>query len=130
MRFELATYLRQAGFVNRLKASQCPLGERQNNWLADFCEADPERLFGAAMVLPQDIDATVAEVRRSVRELGFKAIYIRPNPVRGRNWHDPIYDPLWACARSSRFWLAFTRERLARCPTRVIGSTVVTRICG
>jgi predicted TIM-barrel fold metal-dependent hydrolase len=66
-----------------------------NDWLAEFCAYCPERLYGAAMVMPHDIGATVAEVRRAKRELGFKGIYIRPNPIRGRNWQDPAYDPLW-----------------------------------
>jgi hypothetical protein len=29
-------------------------------------------------------------------EFGFRAVYLRSNPVRGRNWHDPVYDALWA----------------------------------
>ena len=67
-----------------------------NNWLAEFCAAAPERMYGAAMVPAQAVDAAVAEARRARRELGFKAIFLRPNPVRGRNWHNPCYDPLWA----------------------------------
>lgn len=34
--------------------------------------------------------------RRAVTELGFKATFMRPNPINGRHWHDPYYDPLWA----------------------------------
>ena len=78
-----------------------------NDWLSDFCQADPERLYGAAMVLPQDVDATIAEITRSVRELDFKAIYIRPNPVRGRNWHDPVYDPLWSTCQELEILVGF-----------------------
>ena len=25
-----------------------------------------------------------------------KAVFMRPNIINGRNWHDPYYDPLWA----------------------------------
>ena len=72
-----------------------------NDWLADFCGGGPStssggRLFGAAMIPPQDIEGAVAEARRAVKELGFKTVFVRPNPVAGRNWHDPYYDPLWA----------------------------------
>ena len=66
-----------------------------NDWLADFCSADTSRLYGAAMVPPHDVDAAVAETRRMVKDHGFKAIFMRPNPVGGRNWSDPHYDPLW-----------------------------------
>lgn len=67
-----------------------------NNWLAEFCARAPDRLYGAALVAIQSVEAAVAEVRRAKRELGFKAVYLRPNPVRKRNWHDPAYNPLWA----------------------------------
>ena len=67
-----------------------------NDWLYDYCQADPYRLLGAAMIAPHSVEAAVAEARRAVRELGFRAVFVRPNPVRGRNWHDPYYEPLWS----------------------------------
>jgi predicted TIM-barrel fold metal-dependent hydrolase len=67
-----------------------------NDWLADFCSENPQRLLGAAMVPPHNLPAAVEETRRAVQEFGFKAIFMRPNVVGGRNWHDPYYDPLWA----------------------------------
>ena len=66
-----------------------------NNWLAEFCQANPTRMYGAAMVAVHDVEEALRETRRAKEELGFKAIFIRPNPVRGRNWHDSVYDPLW-----------------------------------
>lgn len=66
-----------------------------NDWLADFCGEDPARLSGAAMLAPHDVDAAVREARRAVSELGFKATFMRPNPINGRYWHHPGYDPLW-----------------------------------
>jgi predicted TIM-barrel fold metal-dependent hydrolase len=71
-----------------------------NDWLHDFCAADPRRLLGAAMVAPHDVDAAVAETRRAVEGLGFKAIFLAPGCVGRRPWHHPDYDPLWAeCER-------------------------------
>jgi len=67
-----------------------------NDWLYDFCAIDPARLLGAGMISPFDVDDAVAETRPAVRELGFKAIFLRPNSVNGRNWHDPYYEPLWS----------------------------------
>src|SRR5215510_5667894 len=66
-----------------------------NNWLYDFCAVNPHRLLGAVMISPFEIDDAVAEARRSVKELGFRGIFLRPNPVNGRNWHDPYYEALW-----------------------------------
>jgi len=67
-----------------------------NEWLAHFCAENPTRLLGAAMLAPHDVDAAVAEARRTVTELGFRAMFMRPNPINGRYWHHPYYDPLWA----------------------------------
>lgn len=67
-----------------------------NDWLAEFCAVALDRLYGTGLIAPQHIPSAVQETRRCKQELGFKAIYLRPNPVRGRNWHDPAYDPLWA----------------------------------
>jgi predicted TIM-barrel fold metal-dependent hydrolase len=71
-----------------------------NDWLVDFCAADPARLRPVGM-LPalHDPAAAVAEVER-VAGRGFRAVFVRPNPVRGRNLDDPAYEPLWAaCER-------------------------------
>ena len=67
-----------------------------NDWLADFCAHAPDRMFGAAMVAPHDIDGAVLEARRCVEELGFKAVFLAPGCVNRRPWHHPAYDPLWA----------------------------------
>jgi predicted TIM-barrel fold metal-dependent hydrolase len=67
-----------------------------NNWLFDYCRADPKRLLGVGVVPVQDIKAAVNETRRIALELGFKGAFVRPNPVRGRTLDDPYYDPLYA----------------------------------
>ena len=66
-----------------------------NDWLAEFCSYCPDRMYGAAMLPAQNVPACVEEVRLA-RERGFKAIFLRPNPVRNRNWNNPVYDPVWA----------------------------------
>jgi predicted TIM-barrel fold metal-dependent hydrolase len=66
-----------------------------NDWLYEFCQTDPERMFGAGMISVYDIGHAVEETYRAVEELGFKAIFIRANVVSGKNWHDPYYTPLW-----------------------------------
>jgi predicted TIM-barrel fold metal-dependent hydrolase len=71
-----------------------------NDWMHDFCQADPTRMFGAGMVAPHDVESAVIEARRSVEKYGFKSIFLRPSYVNGRTWSDPYYDPLWAeCER-------------------------------
>ncbi len=71
-----------------------------NDWLHDFRQASPDRMYGVAMVAPHNIPAAVEEIRRTVKEYGFKGIFLRPNHVNGRKWSDAYYDPLWAeCER-------------------------------
>jgi predicted TIM-barrel fold metal-dependent hydrolase len=66
-----------------------------NDWLRDYCAAAPERLVGAAVVPLADASVAIAETRRAVEELGFRAVMVRPNPVAGRPLHDVYYDPFW-----------------------------------
>ena len=87
-----------------------------NDWLAEFCAADPERMFGAAMVPAQNVEAAVAETRRAKQELGFKAIFLRPNPVRGRNWNNPVYDALWAACEEHGLAVGFHEGKPCELP--------------
>jgi len=66
-----------------------------NNWLYDYCGADRKRLMGVGVIPVQDINAAVAETRRVILELKFKAVFVRPNPVKGRTIDDAYYDPLY-----------------------------------
>ncbi|MGB7948495.1 MAG: amidohydrolase family protein, partial [Candidatus Binatia bacterium] len=83
------------------------LARAYNDWLYDFCERDPKRLFGAGMISPFDIDAALAEVKRCVKELGFRAIFMRSNITNGRNWHDDYYEPLWSLLEESAIPVGF-----------------------
>jgi uncharacterized protein len=67
-----------------------------NDWMRDFCDFAPNRMFGAGMVAPHDVAGAVEESGRCVEELGFKAIFLAPSTVNRRPWHHPAYDPLWA----------------------------------
>ncbi len=72
------------------------LARAYNNWLDDFCAPDRQRLVGAGMISPFDVNDAVTKSRRCVHELGFRGVFLRPNLVNGRNWHDPYYEPLWS----------------------------------
>ncbi len=83
------------------------LARAYNDWLYDFCEKSPARLLGAGMISPFDIDIALKEVHRCVKELGFRAIFMRANIVNGRNWYDAYYEPLWAALEEYRIPLGF-----------------------
>jgi hypothetical protein len=72
------------------------LARAYNDWLYEFCQARPSKLLGAGMISPFNIDDAIAETRRCVETLGFRAIFLRANIVNGHNWHDPYYEPLWS----------------------------------
>jgi predicted TIM-barrel fold metal-dependent hydrolase len=70
-----------------------------NNWLRSYCSAAPTHLFGVGVVPLQDIEAAVAEMRRCVDELGFKAVMLRPAAYRGgKKLNHADYDPFWRAA--------------------------------
>jgi predicted TIM-barrel fold metal-dependent hydrolase len=66
-----------------------------NDWLRDYCAVAPDRLIGIAAVPQLDVAAAMAETRRAVEKLGFRGIFLRPNPIGGRTLDHPDFDPLW-----------------------------------
>ena len=76
----------------QLAAMHCRI---YNDWIADYCSYDPERLIGVAAVPMQDVDEAVKEVTRAVRDLGLRGAFVRPNPCNGRHLDSPDFDPLW-----------------------------------
>jgi predicted TIM-barrel fold metal-dependent hydrolase len=79
-----------------------------NRWLADYCKAYPDRLFGIAMLPLQSVDLAVAEMRFAKKELGFKGGFIRPNPYSSNKMvDDPMYEPFWAAAEDLDFAIGF-----------------------
>jgi uncharacterized protein len=73
------------------------LARAYNDWLAEYCATDPARLRGAAMVPWQSIDASLTELQRA-HALGFRAIFLRPNPCLGRTITHPSHERFWDLA--------------------------------
>ena len=57
--------------------------------------ADRKRLMGVGVIPVQDVKLAIDEAKRAVNELGFRGIFVRPNPIKGRNIDDAYYDPLY-----------------------------------
>ncbi|MGH9032773.1 MAG: amidohydrolase family protein [Acidimicrobiia bacterium] len=70
-----------------------------NDWVAEYCAADPTRLFGIAAVPLQDVERAVGEVERAVNSLGLRGVFIRPSAyVDELPLNHSVYDPFWgAC---------------------------------
>ena len=67
-----------------------------NNELARVVAGHPDRFVGAAQLPMQVVDASVAELRRAVGDLGLVAAYIGTD--FGTDFDDERLDPLWAAA--------------------------------
>ncbi len=70
------------------------LARAYNDWILDFCRANPNRLFPAAILPVQEIGFAVEELRR-VAAQGIRAAFLRPSYYNDRFLNHPYYDPLW-----------------------------------
>lgn len=68
-----------------------------NDWVRDFCDADPNRLFPEALLPCGDMEATMREIERTAK-LGFRSAVVRcSTAVPGLPLSDPYYDRMFAC---------------------------------
>ena len=74
-----------------LAAAYC---RAQNNFMAHYASQCPERLQWAGVIPMQDRDEAIKELHR-IREMGTKALNLKGVPVKGREWSDPYYDPVY-----------------------------------
>jgi predicted TIM-barrel fold metal-dependent hydrolase len=65
-----------------------------NRWQWDFASADPSRIVPIAQVPLYDVDLALEELRRCLK-LGFKGMFLAPEPVNGKRPSHPDFDPLW-----------------------------------
>jgi predicted TIM-barrel fold metal-dependent hydrolase len=94
------------------------LARAYNDWLAQYCAADPRRLHGAAMVPWQSIDAAVTELLRAHDELGFPAALASVARSRTRATSRSGKQPKRSASRSASTKDRRTRSRRSR-PTGV-----------
>jgi predicted TIM-barrel fold metal-dependent hydrolase len=65
-----------------------------NDWVYDYCAANPRRLFPCALLATQDVGYSLEEVKR-VAKRGFKTAAVRPVMSNGKYPTFPEFDPLW-----------------------------------
>jgi uncharacterized protein len=78
-----------------------------NDWLADFCSADPARLKPAAIASLHDPESAAEEAERAVLKKGHIAVVLLPMPVKGRYLNAPECDVLWSTIQRLGVPLAF-----------------------
>ncbi len=76
-----------------------------NDFAANFCQANPERLKAVAVINIDDVQEGVEEIERCAK-LGFVGATI-PEYVAARSYRSEEYDPLWACAQDLGIPLTF-----------------------
>lgn len=70
-----------------------------NDWLAEFCRTDPERLKGIAMINLDNVQDGIKELERTAK-MGFAGAMITEYPHEDRRYDQPEYEPFWAAAEA------------------------------
>jgi len=65
-----------------------------NNWQWDFASPALDRIVPIAHIPLYDVDLALVELRRCLK-LGFKGMFLAPEPVGGKRPSHPDFDPLW-----------------------------------
>ena len=69
-----------------------------NDWVAEFCRAQPRRLKGIAALNIDDVSTGVKELQRC-HKMGLVGGMITVYPPEDRPYASPEYEPLWAAAQ-------------------------------
>jgi len=86
-----------AGLIDDVDYSVA-LHRAYNDWLADFCSHNPDRLKGVAAVPMVAPDEAAKELERAVTQYGFVGAFAHTR-TKGRGAGDACYDDLYACAQ-------------------------------
>ncbi len=73
------------------------MSREANDYVAQLTKDHPTRFAGLANLPMQDVAASVAELERSVTQLGLKGAMIGDH-VNGKTYDDPCFLPLWDAA--------------------------------
>lgn len=65
-----------------------------NNWIFEFSSRAHDRVIPIAHLALQDPIAALFELRRCLK-LGFKGMFLAPEPIAGKRFSDPQFDPIW-----------------------------------
>jgi predicted TIM-barrel fold metal-dependent hydrolase len=77
-----------------------------NEWLADFCAAQPGRFAGLASIPNNPIEAAIAEVERVAKRGGVRGLDIANSSDLKPLW-DPHWNPLWEAVNAAGLPLHF-----------------------
>ncbi len=69
-----------------------------NDWAAEYCSYDPQRLLPLGLITLEDIPAAVEELQR-IAKMGMRGAMIWAEPAGDRPYGHPDYEPFWAAAQ-------------------------------
>lgn len=88
-----------------------------NTWLfEEFCSYDPDRLKGVGAINLHAPAEMVKELHH-IANYGGKAVFLRPNPVKGRLLSDPAYKPFWTECEALGIAVSLHEGTHSRLPT-------------
>ncbi len=87
-----------------------------NRWLRDFCSYNPQLLRGVGVVNLHEPEEMVDELRQ-IADFGWKAVFLRPNPVKGRLLSDSSYEPFWSACEELDIAISIHEGTHCRLPT-------------
>ena len=67
-----------------------------NRWLADFCNTNPKRMAGVALINVDNIDVTVQEIRDAHAAGIWGGVLLPSSTGSFPFYHHPRYEPIWA----------------------------------
>jgi len=76
-----------------------------NLWIAEYCDAHPERLFGCGQTAVRSPDETIEDFRK-IKDLGLRGVMMPGHPQQ-EDYDSPIYDPVWQAAVDLELPLSF-----------------------
>jgi predicted TIM-barrel fold metal-dependent hydrolase len=83
-------------------ALQVALVQAYNDWLAEFCAHDPERLVGLAKLPTTSVEDARAELLRGVNELGFRGAVLDAPPSGSPSAASSDDEPFWETVNDLR----------------------------
>ena len=88
-----------------------------NTWLhEEFCSYDPDRLKGVGAINQQHPEEMVKELHH-IANFGWKAVLLRPNPVKGRILSNPAYERFWTACEDLDIAVSIHEGTHSRLPT-------------
>ena len=97
-----------------------------NRWQWDFSSSHLDRFAPIAHVPLYDPALALVELRRCLK-LGFKGVFVAPEPVCGKKPSHPDFDPLWAELQESGPAVLPARDRALQPPGEPLQSVVRPR---